>query len=295
MKKITRANFEGLRQRYPVLNKEEMRRYVGGNSTTLYDESDLALLDVYTLDLDINACSAVESDKDDEMEEDVWASDLGISAFSAGGYWYDGSYTGYGYWDIDGGYLDEVVIYGNKPNNDYYSGDSSYPGWGDDSYWGGYSYWSYDSGYGYDGDPFTQVDNGQCLVASILNACSMLGMAVTEKEIKQKLSRYWDKNVKRYIISESQVKSVLDEYFNVQTTSSLGKMNSHLAQNKPVLARIIVESKEVNGVEYVQQHAVVITGINSDSYRYYDPVGGGYKNCALTDFKYSALYMLNNK
>lgn len=53
MKKITRANFEGLRQRYPVLNKEEMRRYVGGNSTTLYDESDLALLNPYTLDLDI--------------------------------------------------------------------------------------------------------------------------------------------------------------------------------------------------------------------------------------------------
>ena len=166
MKKITRANFEGLRQRYPVLNKEKMRRYVGGNSTTLYDESDLALLNVYTLDIDMDACSAVGSDKDDEMEEDVWTSDLGICAFSAGDYGFGGySFYGnsdgsYGYegdgWDVDYGYLDEVVIYGNKPNNDYgYYGGSAYPGWGDgygdgDGYWGEYSY-SYvmDGYYGY--------------------------------------------------------------------------------------------------------------------------------------------------
>ena len=38
MKKVTRANFEGLRQRCPVLNKEEMRHYVGGNFI-LYDEN----------------------------------------------------------------------------------------------------------------------------------------------------------------------------------------------------------------------------------------------------------------
>ena len=32
MKKITKTNFQGLRQLFPVLEKEEMRRYVGGNS-----------------------------------------------------------------------------------------------------------------------------------------------------------------------------------------------------------------------------------------------------------------------
>ena len=174
MKKITRANFEGLRQRYPVLNKEKMRRYVGGNSTTLYDESDLALLNVYTLDIDMDACSAVGSDKDDEMEEDVWTSDLGISVFSAddygaSGYGFyggsgGGSYRGHD-WDIDGGYLDEVVIYGSnnygymlpevtiygeKPDNvypDWYY----YAPWGEDLYLGDYDDHSYPWGGYYDG------------------------------------------------------------------------------------------------------------------------------------------------
>ena len=30
MKKITKTNFQGLRQLFPVLEKEEMRHYVGG-------------------------------------------------------------------------------------------------------------------------------------------------------------------------------------------------------------------------------------------------------------------------
>ena len=30
MKKITKTNFQGLRQLFPVLEKEEMRHYIGG-------------------------------------------------------------------------------------------------------------------------------------------------------------------------------------------------------------------------------------------------------------------------
>ncbi|WP_195384871.1 TIGR04149 family rSAM-modified RiPP, partial [Bacteroides thetaiotaomicron] len=32
MKKITKTNFQGLRQLFPVLEKEDMRHYVGGYS-----------------------------------------------------------------------------------------------------------------------------------------------------------------------------------------------------------------------------------------------------------------------
>ena len=39
MKKITKTNFQGLRQLFPVLEKEEMRRYVGGNSDGYYYNS----------------------------------------------------------------------------------------------------------------------------------------------------------------------------------------------------------------------------------------------------------------
>ena len=31
MKKITKTNFQGLRQLFPVLEKEEMRHYIGGS------------------------------------------------------------------------------------------------------------------------------------------------------------------------------------------------------------------------------------------------------------------------
>ena len=36
MKKITKTNFQGLRQLFPVLGKEEMRHYVGGTFDGYY-------------------------------------------------------------------------------------------------------------------------------------------------------------------------------------------------------------------------------------------------------------------
>ena len=39
MKKITKTNFQGLRQLFPVLEKEEMRHYVGGSSDGYYYNS----------------------------------------------------------------------------------------------------------------------------------------------------------------------------------------------------------------------------------------------------------------
>ena len=39
MKKITKINFQGLHQLFPVLEKEGMRRYVGGKSDGYYYNS----------------------------------------------------------------------------------------------------------------------------------------------------------------------------------------------------------------------------------------------------------------
>lgn len=72
MKKITRKDFEGLRQQYPVLTQDEMRRYVDG-----YSDS---------------SCNG------DWFASELYLSDFGVSVFSSGGYGgYDDSYE-FEYW-----------------------------------------------------------------------------------------------------------------------------------------------------------------------------------------------------
>ena len=146
MKKITRKDFEGLRQQYPVLTQDEMRRYVGGYSD--------------------NSCNG------DWFASELYLSDFGVSVFSSGGY---GGYGGYddGGGDIDGGELGEVVIYGHytpkyyeeqpkdneeqpgkfNPDWDYYDpwgDDSDSDDNNDDNGYPGFYYYGYDDNYGYE-------------------------------------------------------------------------------------------------------------------------------------------------
>ena len=67
MKKITRKDFQRLRQHYLVLTQDEMRRYVDG-----YSDS---------------SCNG------DWFASELYLSDFGVSVFSSGGYGgYDDSY-----------------------------------------------------------------------------------------------------------------------------------------------------------------------------------------------------------
>ena len=291
MKKITRANFEGLRQRYPVLNKEEMRRYVGGNSTTLYDESDLALLNVYTLDIDMDACSAVGSDKDDEIEEDVWTSDLGISAFSAddygfGGYSFYGNSDGsYGYegdgWDVDYGYLDEVVIYGNKPNNDYgYYGGSAYPGWSDGygygdgySYWGEYSYGTYD---GYVG--ISTIQYTDCVAQTIAFALNI----PLEEVVAWVESQYGTDGV-----PGDKYYEVLSHFCKGSPTPIPPFHYQRFGENPAYTLLGTIKWGENNG------HSVFITEINGTHVEYIDPQYKNTGTCSTLDIIH--LYRVEGK
>ena len=74
MKKVTRANFEGLRQRCPVLNKEEMRHYVGGNFI-LYDENEWLLPNPHVADIEMvmdNSSAITNNEETEEIINDLW-------------------------------------------------------------------------------------------------------------------------------------------------------------------------------------------------------------------------------
>ncbi|GCB35777.1 TIGR04149 family rSAM-modified RiPP [Bacteroides faecalis] len=290
MKKITRANFEGLRQRYPVLNKEEMRRYVGGNSTTLYDESDLALLNPYTLDLDINDCSAVGSDEDNEMEEDVWSSDLGVSAFSAGGYgsggysFYGGSggsygddYGGYG-WDIDYGYLDEVVIYGHKPDNNYYPDVSGYPGW-NDSY--GDGYW-YSGGYSYETDGY-YMDNPIIGRTDCVGQTIAFALGIDPAEVIAWLEGKYGKGG----VPGDKYYEALSHFCKGSPTPVPPYHYQRFGENPGPTLLAAIKVPGGGG------HSVYITEINGTSVTYADPQNGGGGTCSTLDIVY--LYRVEGK
>ena len=85
MKKITKTNFQGLRQLFPVLEKEDMRHYVGGYSNGYWNGN--------------------------------WNNPY--SYFDYGGYT---GYNGY-YYDGSGYRLPEVTVYGYYPNHNQGGGD----------------------------------------------------------------------------------------------------------------------------------------------------------------------------
>lgn len=293
MKKITRANFEGLRQRYPVLNKEEMRRYVGGNSTTLYDESDLALLNVYTLDIDMDACSAVGSDKDDEMEEDVWTSDLGISVFSAGG-GYGGTDGGYGYGGIDGDYGGTSSDYYNDAFNDWLAGGNSFYDEYGNFFWSTDNYFTdpYGNSFYYGGDEGPQVlpkykgvidaivGNNDCFFLCVGQLLGESSVAIGNEYgdyLKEK-GYSLDKinEILRQGMSSTHFEDFMENGLNAQVT----KMDSHSFQatinqsgTAPKGMGLVYIGKTVDGKD--QYHAIVVRGSKQEDGRtvleYTDP------------------------
>ena len=171
MKKITKTNFQGLRQLFPVLGKEDMRHYVGGYSNGYWNGN--------------------------------WNNPY--SYFDYGGYT---GYNGY-YYDGSGYRLPEVTVYGYYPNHNqgggdfwpifpngplenpnggypYSNGQQGYngnPGINGNSGYGYYGYYGYyDTGYygggsggnvssDDDGNPnLIHLNDGECVVAAIANA-----------------------------------------------------------------------------------------------------------------------------
>ena len=171
MKKITKTNFQGLRQLFPVLEKEDMRHYVGGYSNGYWNGN--------------------------------WNNPY--SYFDYGGYT---GYNGY-YYDGSGYRLPEVTVYGYYPNHNqgggdfwpifpngplenpnggypYSNGQQGYngnPGINGNSGYGYYGYYGYyDTGYygggsggnvssDDDGNPnLIHLNDGECVFAAIANA-----------------------------------------------------------------------------------------------------------------------------
>ena len=134
MKKITKTNFQGLRQLFPVLEKEEMRHYIGGNSGGYY----------YTGGWNGNggyygSPGSGDSSYYSQYDFDNWE-----------GPWYGGWVYGMGWVAPD------TDIYGHYPSGGYnypywwyYDEPLEHPNW-DGDYSGYYpSYYGYN--YGYDG------------------------------------------------------------------------------------------------------------------------------------------------
>lgn len=69
MKKITRENFAGLRQRYPVLSKDEMRQYIAGHSE-LYNEQSFFSTNPYIMGVEMEPCPLEQTIKEKTVDVD---------------------------------------------------------------------------------------------------------------------------------------------------------------------------------------------------------------------------------
>ena len=278
MKKITKTNFQGLRQLFPVLEKEDMRHYVGGYSNGYWNGN--------------------------------WNNPY--SYFDYGGYT---GYNGY-YYDGSGYRLPEVTVYGYYPNHNqgggdfwpifpngplenpnggypYSNGQQGYngnPGINGNSGYGYYGYYGYyDTGYygggsggnvssDDDGNPnLIHLNDGECVVAAIANAGIMLGVDLSVSSITSDLKKYKDNKINRYVISDELLGNILDDYFDVTIASEVSEITKPVVLGKPVCVRLIIQQNTVDGIEYQQLHDVVITGVNNSMngyFEYYDSVTG---------------------
>ena len=275
MKKITKTNFQGLRQLFPVLEKEDMRHYVGGYSNGYWNGN--------------------------------WNNPY--SYFDYGGYT---GYNGY-YYDGSGYRLPEVTVYGYYPNHNqgggdfwpifpngplenpnagypYSNGQQGYngnPGINGNSGYGYYGY--YDTGYygggsggnvssDDDGNPnLIHLNDGECVVAAIVNAGIMLDVDLSVSSITSDLKKYKDNKINRYVISDELLGNILDDYFDVTIVDKVSKVNKYVVLGKPVCIRLKKQQNTVDGIEYQQLHDVIITDVNNSIngyFEYYDSVTG---------------------
>ena len=157
MKKITKTNFQGLRQLFPVLGKEEMRHYVGGTFDGYYYTGGWNSDGGYYGSPGFGGSSYYS-----QYDFDNWE-----------GPWYGGWVEGMGWVAPD------AYIYGHKPGGNpheypywwYYDEPFEHPDW--DGNYGGYYYnGSFDDG----NLNLIHLNNGECVVAAIVNAGIMLGV-----------------------------------------------------------------------------------------------------------------------
>ena len=302
MKKITKTNFQGLRQLFPVLEKEDMRHYVGGYSNGYWNGN--------------------------------WNNPY--SYFDYGGYT---GYNGY-YYDGSGYRLPEVTVYGYYPNHNqgggdfwpifpngplenpnggypYSNGQQGYngnpgingnPGYGYYGYYGYYDTGYYGGGSGGnvssddDGNPnLIHLNDGECVVAAIANAGIMLGVDLSVSSITSDLKKYKDNKINRYVISDELLGNILDDYFDVTIASEVSEITKPVVLGKPVCVRLIIQQNTVDGIEYQQLHDVVITGVNNSMngyFEYYDSVTGEIGHLTKSELENKTtrnFYILNHK
>lgn len=231
MKKITRKDFQGLRQYYPVLSKEEMRRYVGGYSNNYWNE--------------------------DWLTSDLYLSDFGVSVCSSGGY---GSYGGD--WDIDGGYLDEVVIYGSQGGNPYSDGGYGYPGWGSDSDWGD------DWGYGYGGYGDGNLDGGNKRGDIIDKPWACMFNCMNFIDPSKSADEYYKMYLEK---SKGKDPSQTGGLYNKQRNKALKACGFSFEETKVINPSGGYQYIAIVNTAEKESHAVIITGKNADLVKVYDP------------------------
>ncbi|WP_077153539.1 hypothetical protein [Bacteroides bouchesdurhonensis] len=177
-----------------------MRHYVGANFIP-YDENEWLLPNPHVADIEMvmdNSSAITNNEETEEITNDLWAPDMDMGLFSTGGYGYNNSYGEYG-WDMDGGELDEVVIYGNYYGNDHYTEeeywDMVYNGTWEGGYVDGWEY-TFPDIYIFpgDGDYYTfpdyirseSMDNLEYLMESALDKI------IDTIKYTGALSDYWD-------------------------------------------------------------------------------------------------------
>ena len=148
MKKITKTNFQGLRQLFPVLGKEEMRHYVGGTLGGYYYTGGWNSDGGYYGSPDFGGSSYYS-----QYDFDNWE-----------GPWYGGWVEGMGWVAPD------TYIYGHKPGGNpyeypywwYYDEPLEHPNWDGNygGYYPGYTGNDYYYGYGYYGEGYLTGGGG---------------------------------------------------------------------------------------------------------------------------------------
>lgn len=244
MKKITRNDLRGLRATFPMLTKEEMQRFIGGNSDN-YWHGEWFSSNSYLMDFGVNTCFSY----------------------------------GYGYGDIDGGYLPEVIIYGGGYQGGYYNQGwyDDYFSWGNEDNWGwgyGYSDNSYQDGNGkYWGSDFAQMSKNDCFYRSV---ASMVGKSSIE------LSDSFGDYLRRSGKTEEQVNQIISKGINQDSYNEfMAFARSSFGINITSMGRdafvdsvkrdgknlqgvgLIYTGKDKNGIDTF--HTIVVTGTKKDS------------------------------
>ena len=113
-----------------------------------------------------------------------------------------------------------------------------------------------DDYYGYeedDGDLYDEngvfiwkkVDDGECLIGSILNAGRLLGYNMHYKKIKKDLSIYYISSINRYNIPDNKLEELFCNYYYAESTKSISMVNDYLNASCPVNVRKKVRTTRI--------------------------------------------------